>query len=272
MPRFATSRSAFATAAHAIDRQVRRWQREGRHARLVRGAARLNSLWQTLCRRVRLARIIQDVRRLPADADPEVLWDFACDPLGGSLDPVQERSEILGLVEIVRGLRPRRVLEIGTATGGTLFLLARSAAPGALIISVDLGGGRKFASRDGGCPRWQVPLLRALGLAGQRIELVRGDSHRPHLHRRVREVLAGEPLDFLFIDGDHRYEGVKQDFEAYGALVRPGGLVALHDIVPDRFGMNGDVHRLWREVRRDYPTRELVADRSRGYGIGIVEC
>jgi predicted O-methyltransferase YrrM len=39
-------------------------------------------------------------------------------------------------------------------------------------------------------------------------------------------------LDFLFIDGDHTYEGVKQDFEMYTPLVRKGGLVAMHDIVP----------------------------------------
>lgn len=37
-------------------------------------------------------------------------------------------------------------------------------------------------------------------------------------------------MDFLFIDGDHAYEGVKADFEMYSPLVRKGGLVALHDI------------------------------------------
>lgn len=32
-------------------------------------------------------------------------------------------------------------------------------------------------------------------------------------------------IDLLFIDGDHSEEGVKADFENYGALVGPGGIV-----------------------------------------------
>jgi len=38
--------------------------------------------------------------------------------------------------------------------------------------------------------------------------------------------------DFLFIDGDHTYEGVEGDFEMYSPLVRRGGIIAFHDIVP----------------------------------------
>ena len=34
-------------------------------------------------------------------------------------------------------------------------------------------------------------------------------------------------IDFLFLDGDHSYEGVRRDFENYAPLVRPGGIVAL---------------------------------------------
>jgi len=36
-------------------------------------------------------------------------------------------------------------------------------------------------------------------------------------------------LDLLFIDGDHSYEGVKADWEAYKAFLRPGAIVVFHD-------------------------------------------
>lgn len=36
-------------------------------------------------------------------------------------------------------------------------------------------------------------------------------------------------LDLLFIDGDHSYEGVKADWEAYGRFLRPGAIVVFHD-------------------------------------------
>jgi predicted O-methyltransferase YrrM len=39
----------------------------------------------------------------------------------------------------------------------------------------------------------------------------------------------GRSIDFVFIDGDHRYEGVKGDWEAWSPLLVPGGVIALHD-------------------------------------------
>ncbi len=38
-----------------------------------------------------------------------------------------------------------------------------------------------------------------------------------------------DKIDFLFIDGDHSYEGVKKDWELYSSLLKSGSLVAFHD-------------------------------------------
>jgi len=45
---------------------------------------------------------------------------------------------------------------------------------------------------------------------------------------RYPEV-AKQPIDFLFIDGDHSYEGLKGDWHAWNPLIEIGGIVALHD-------------------------------------------
>lgn len=37
-------------------------------------------------------------------------------------------------------------------------------------------------------------------------------------------------IDFLFIDGDHTYEGVKLDVESWFPKLKPGALVVFHDI------------------------------------------
>ena len=42
-------------------------------------------------------------------------------------------------------------------------------------------------------------------------------------------MLAGEPVDLLFIDGDHSYSGEMADYRAYEPFVRAGGIIALHD-------------------------------------------
>ncbi len=48
---------------------------------------------------------------------------------GITIESWQIPSEIMGFLRILEAEPPERVLEIGTATGGTLFLLTRVAAP-----------------------------------------------------------------------------------------------------------------------------------------------
>jgi predicted O-methyltransferase YrrM len=180
-------------------------------------------------------------------------------------------SEIVGLLRTLEAEPPHRVLEIGTAGGGTLFLLTRVAAPDALLVSVDLRRGQF----GGGYPRWRAPMYRSFAQATQRVELLTGDSHEPRTGEQIRRLLAGRSLDFLFIDGDHSYEGVKQDFADYAPLVRSGGLVAFHDIVPsgaDKHGDPGGVPGFWRELKTRYPdATELVEDWDWGScGIGVI--
>ena len=180
---------------------------------------------------------------------------------------IQRRAEIAGLLELVRELRPRVVVEIGTAWGGTLFLLARVAADDALLVSIDLPGGQF----GGGYHPWRVPLYRSFAGERQRIVLLRGDSHAPPTAARLVKALGGRPIDLLFVDGDHRYEGVRADFAAYAPLVRPGGLVALHDIVSEPSQPEMDVARFWREVAARLPSRELVErPDQQGYGLGVI--
>jgi hypothetical protein len=40
---------------------------------------------------------------------------------------------------------------------------------------------------------------------------------------RLKEALAGAPIDVLWIDADHTYEGVSQGMAMYAPLVRNGG-------------------------------------------------
>ena len=165
------------------------------------------------------------------------------------------------------------MLEIGTANGGSLFALMRVCAPDAHVISVDLPHG-KFG---GGYPLWKLPIYKAFAASDQRLDLLRGDSHVPETLARVKSLLRGEMLDFLFIDGDHSYEGVRQDFESYRSLVRPGGLIAFHDIAPAHEGVSsemydpGDVPEFWVELKAQYGGEEFVDPSGHGcFGIGVI--
>jgi len=37
------------------------------------------------------------------------------------------------------------------------------------------------------------------------------------------------PIDFLFVDGDHSYESIKEDWSGWSHLIARNGIVALHD-------------------------------------------
>lgn len=142
---------------------------------------------------------------------------------------------------------PRTVVEIGTLRGGTLAAWCAIAAPDAVIISVDLPGGEW----GGGYSDHDVPRLLGLARPGQRLELVRGDSHDPGVQRSVRLCLGEREVDLLFIDGDHSEEGAWADFNDYSQLVAEGGVIAMHDILPHPDVPGCDVDLAWASVRAE---------------------
>ena len=58
-----------------------------------------------------------------------------------SIQPRQNPVEIQKLFNAICELKPKRVLEIGTAKGGSLYLWIQAATDDATIVSVDLPGG-----------------------------------------------------------------------------------------------------------------------------------
>jgi len=197
----------------------------------------------------------------------EDLLNFSYNRLLGLVTPAQVRDEISELMQILIEAKPKYMLEIGTANGGTLFLFSRVIAEDAKIISVDLPGG-KFG---GGYSKWKIPFYKSFALPTQDMHLLRMDSHDPTTLEQVKELLNGKKLDFLFIDGDHTYEGVKNDFEMYSQLVRHGGVIAFHDIAKHPPELNCNVDRYWNEIKKHYKNKELIKDRNQGlWGIGVL--
>jgi cephalosporin hydroxylase len=182
----------------------------------------------------------------------------------------QKRSEVIGLVARIQTLAPTRMCEIGSYSGGTLALFAQYACSNAKILSLDIdfGDGKNHAFPNFACGK-------------QRITTLRGDSHEQRTLQKVKKWLKGSMLDFLFIDGDHSYSGVENDFAMYAPLLRVGGVLALHDIVPDyrtRYGVPthadvGEVPLFWSHLKaKGYRTDELIEDVNQdGMGIGMIE-
>lgn len=79
--------------------------------------------------------------------------------------------------------------------------------------------------------------LNATAFAGDRAQIRRMPSV---------EAAAAVPdgsLDFVFIDADHTYEGVRADIAAWAGKVRKGGVVAGHDYASEHEGTSYGVSR-----------------------------
>lgn len=180
---------------------------------------------------------------------------------------------------------PYNVLEIGTKFGGTFYIwnkLIEKHGAG-MCISIDMSDG----GIHGGIPDEEMD-KRDLWFKERfsNCHFIRGDSHNLETKLKVLELKAQygitllspdfkvEPfIDFLFIDGDHTYEGVKQDFQMYSPLVKKGGLIAFHDINDTELHRSRNVYvaKLWYELKDD-PRFEAIEFNSHlnWAGIGVL--
>ena len=165
----------------------------------------------------------------------------------------QDEREFWTLIEEVSKIQPTRILEIGSAHGGTLFFWDQIAEPDATIVSV--------------CRQVGSGITVDLTNTKSNLTLLKRDSHSPETVAEVAGIFE-DGIDFIFIDGDHSYDGVKEDYENYSPLVRPGGLVGFHDIcmaADDLSLHNMGVSKFFREL--DVPNKKRI---EHSFGIGIV--
>jgi predicted O-methyltransferase YrrM len=165
--------------------------------------------------------------------------------LVGGLGASQRPEEFAAAWRRVRCLRPSVFCEIGSAGGGSLFLYAAACAPDATLLAIDNSREKVHRTR-------LALVMDHLWREGYRAELIRGDSRSRATRDVVSDSLRGRPFDFLHIDGSHIYDACRSDWDNYAWRVRPGGLVALHDIVfSDDEAHQGGSGRLLRELEAE---------------------
>ena len=124
---------------------------------------------------------------------------------------------------------PGRIVEIGSFRGRSMIVLARAAPPGIELVAIDphAGNDRGPQEIEGFVDEaaedhdvFNANLARA-GVA-DRVRHVRRRSDEAH-------VEVDDPIDLLYIDGAHRYGPARADIRDWGARVRLGGTMLIHD-------------------------------------------
>jgi cephalosporin hydroxylase len=177
----------------------------------------------------------------------------------------QKKYEILALQELLKKERIKRVLEIGTWSGGTALLWAKivSKYEDGIVYCCDLSFkyGTLYCIEPGTELIREYPTqMYTASPASKHIVELQGDSHDPAYIERVKNTVEKESLDFMFIDGDHSYEGVKQDFFNFSSLVKSKGYIAFHDITDSDYHRfyGVEVKKFWEEIKNDYEYWEFI--------------
>lgn len=160
----------------------------------------------------------------------------------------QDKREFWPLVEEVSKINPKRILEIGSAHGAGLIFWDSMVGADGQVVSINYS--------DSGKHQWTMDYSTCTS----DMTFIARSSHAPGALEEAKAAFNGL-VDFIFIDGDHSYEGVKQDYEMYSPLVRAGGIVGFHDISYDT---EIQVGRFFNTI--DRPTRKIEFS----HGIGIV--
>lgn len=177
---------------------------------------------------------------------------------------IQGAAEFERLLKLYKHLRPMKIVEIGSLMGGSLFQFIKHAPKGAQLISVDVPvspyDSRYAIQRAGHDYLWK----EWAAAQGKTLTVI----SRPSWFALEEVLSLIEKIDFLFIDGSHRYEDVKLDWEFYHPYIKPGGVIAFHDIF--RCIGEDNVPRLWQEIKsQGYVTREFSSiENQKDWGIG----
>ncbi len=143
-------------------------------------------------------------------------------------------GEVASVAAVMKLIRARRVLEIGTNDGfNALNLAANLSEEDARVSTLDLPIDEAARAEIGPVANACDPSVIGRKFQGQpeamRIQQFYGDSTTLNWHA------MGGPFDLIFIDGCHDYSFVVKDSASAFANLAPGGVIFWHDygFIPD---------------------------------------
>ena len=165
----------------------------------------------------------------------------------------QRPYEIAGLIDFLLGKKDQGeelsyYAEIGACSGGTSFSIQNFLQFKELLIIDDNGQCMPgfYVQHRHNLDRNHI--LRWI----PRVEII-GSSAEPRVIERAKTLSTSQKYDFLLIDGDHSYDGVRNDTLNYFDIVRDGGYIAFHDTVELL-----DIVRWLEEIPQHLPLKKVA--------------
>lgn len=171
----------------------------------------------------------------------QTFQDIWAECLGFNIEQKPEEYKHLLSLLNARGTK-RYALEIGSNYGGTTAGFCRLFDT---VITIDIKHHENFDRLKEKYPTYQYII---------------SDSKSNDTVEYIKSL--GIKFDFIFIDGDHSYEGAKNDYDKYKQFLSQDGYIGFHDIISSdlnrQYNINVDI--LWNEIKNTYNgVHEFVA-------------
>jgi cephalosporin hydroxylase len=183
----------------------------------------------------------------------------------------QNLNEFTELLKEFQKLKVSRFIEIGSLYGWTLQHFIHYSEESSTAVAIDLPVRHFVGPYDWRVQKQESNYKNVWPKWAKekkcKLYLLPTSSYNEETIKQVKTIFKGDLVDFVFIDGDHRYDAIKKDYEMYSPLVRPGGIVAFHDIGKNE---EGGGSRFWNEIKINYRYKEFLFDSKNEKGIGVL--
>ena len=161
---------------------------------------------------------------------------------------------------LVSEVKPKTFVELGTENGHSFFNIAESMHkmnPQSKCFAVDNWLGDEFTSE------YSEDVYNGVVEINQEIFQNQNVLLRMQFDSALNRF-EDKSIDLLHIDGSHRYQDIKNDFQKWMSKVSEDGIILIHDIqVRDsQFG----VYDFWQEITKAFSHIEFF----HGFGLGVV--
>jgi predicted O-methyltransferase YrrM len=146
-----------------------------------------------------------------------------------------DKQDMREYLPLLRQMGEGRVIEIGVCRGvsTSAFLLGMDDKNDGRLYSIDVD---QFCGSIFDHPRWTF---------------IHGNSQTLEL------PLKPGSCDVLLIDGDHSYESAISDLRRFSPLVKPGGTILMHDVLPSDYARSmcsvDECRQAWDEFCAEHP-------------------